>query len=126
MLSERESKENFSTVDPLRILDALSKIPIWSWNYRAQDPTVRHVGPVAEDFHTAFGLGENNTHISNVDVNGVALTAIQGLHSLVMEKTKRIEQLELKNQSLSDRLTDLESHLRQLQIGSAVDPISLP
>ena len=39
------------------------------------------MGPMAQDFYAAFGLGEDDTHISTVDADGVALAAIQGLYA---------------------------------------------
>eukprot|EP00960_Hanusia_phi_P048154 758786-Hanusia_phi.AAC.4 len=33
-------------------------------------PQVRHMGPMAQDFFTAFGLGEDPTRISSVDLDG--------------------------------------------------------
>ncbi len=39
------------------------------------------MGPVAQDFSAAFGLGETDTMISTVDADGVALAAIQGLNA---------------------------------------------
>ena len=32
---------------------------------------VRHMGPMAQDFFMAFGLGEDPTRISSVDIDGV-------------------------------------------------------
>ncbi|CAM3987306.1 hypothetical protein MEZE111188_19330 [Mesobacillus zeae] len=47
-----------------------------------------HIGPTTQDFHADFGLnGEDNKHISNVDIQGVALAAIQGLN----EKNEKIK-----------------------------------
>ena len=42
---------------------------------------MRHLGPTAQDFRAAFGLGHNDTTISSVDAPGVALAAIQGLNA---------------------------------------------
>ena len=49
------------------------------WNDKSQDESVRHIGPTARDFAAALGVGENDTTISTVDADGVALAAIQGL-----------------------------------------------
>ncbi len=46
--------------------------------YKTQDG-VRHMGPMAQDFHRAFGLGESRRYIDSVDADGVALAAIKGL-----------------------------------------------
>ena len=44
----------------------------------------RHLSPMAQDFHAAFGLnGTDDKHIATVDEGGVALAAIQGLNEKV-------------------------------------------
>ena len=89
-ISDRNMKANFDTVDGLQVLNALAGIPIQTWNYKAQDAAIRHIGPMAQDFHAAFGVGENDTTISTVDGQGVALAAIQGLYKLVQQKDAQI------------------------------------
>ena len=37
------------------------------------------MGPMAQDFFAAFGLGDSDKHITTVDADGVALAAIRGL-----------------------------------------------
>lgn len=81
--SSREVKENFAPVDSQEVLDRVASLPITSWNYQAQDPSVRHIGPVAEDFHATFGVGDDPQHIASLDTGGVALAAIQGLNQKV-------------------------------------------
>jgi len=72
---------------------------------------VRHLGPVAQDFHAAFGLGESETAIGTVDADGVALAAVQGLNEVVKEKDAQIQALREKNQELELRLKTLESRV---------------
>ena len=79
-LSDRNLKANFSDVNGTSILMRVVSLPIQFWNYKSQDPSIRHIGPMAQDFAAAFGVGENNTTISTVDAEGVALAAIQGLY----------------------------------------------
>ncbi len=64
-----------------------------TWNYRSQDAAIRHIGPVAQDFYAAFGVGEDDRHISTIDADGVALAAIQGLYQVVQQKETRIADL---------------------------------
>ena len=52
------------------------------------------MGPMAQDFRAAFGLGPDDKHITSVDSDGVALAAIQGLHRAGQEKDARIAALE--------------------------------
>lgn len=103
-LSDRGSKANFSAVDARELLTRLSRVPVQSWNYRTQDPEVRHIGPTAQDFHAAFGFGEDAQHISTVDAQGVALAAIQGLYDLMREKDAEIAALRAQVEALQQRL----------------------
>ena len=77
--SDRARKENFAEVKPRDVLERLASMPIQKWNYK-DDAKVRHIGPMAQDFHAAFGVGPDEKHIAMVDADGVALAAIQGLH----------------------------------------------
>jgi len=79
-LSDRESKENVVAVDARQVLDHLAQLPIATWNYKSQETSVRHIGPMAQDFFSAFGVGEDQRHITGVDADGVALASIQGLN----------------------------------------------
>jgi trimeric autotransporter adhesin len=78
-LSDRAVKADILAVDPRTILARLAAVPITTWRYRTQDASVRHIGPMAQDFYAAFGVGEDARHISTVDADGVALAAIQAL-----------------------------------------------
>src|SRR5205814_6616494 len=79
-LSDRTLKANFQAVDGRDVLQRLVSLPVSTWNYTAQAPSIRHLGPTAQDFRAAFGLGEDDTTISTVDAQGVALASIQGLY----------------------------------------------
>ena len=48
------------------------------------------MGPMAQDFYAAFGLGADDRHIVTVDADGVALAAIQGLRDMLREKDAEI------------------------------------
>lgn len=102
--SARASKENFAAIDKQEILTRLADIPIETWSYKVEDPSIRRMGPVAQDFYAAFGLGQDDKHISTVDANGVALAAIQGLYELLKEKDARIAQLEARLEKLEKQV----------------------
>jgi hypothetical protein len=76
------------------VLEQLDGVPIATWNYKAQDKSIRHIGPMAQDFAAAFKVGGDEHGISTVDADGVALAAIQGLHEALREKDARIQALE--------------------------------
>jgi trimeric autotransporter adhesin len=93
-LSDRNAKENVKLVSGREVLERLDTIPIATWNYKAQDKSIRHIGPMAQDFAAAFKVGEDDHGISTVDADGVALAAIQGLHQEITQKDARIQTLE--------------------------------
>lgn len=99
-LSDRASKDSFAPVDGQALLSALASVPVMSWHYRAQPASVRHLGPTAQDFRAAFGLGGDEQHISTVDADGVALAAVQALYRLLQEKEIQIHQLEQRLERL--------------------------
>jgi hypothetical protein len=111
--SDREAKENFRAVDTYAVLDKLCALPLTEWNMKAQAPSVRHLGPMAQDFHAAFGLGgDDDKRICSVDLDGVAFAAIQGLNRKLEEesqaKNSQIAALQEKNAALETRLHALE------------------
>jgi hypothetical protein len=108
--SDRDAKENLQPVDTMDVVARLADIPIATWNYQSQDPAIRHIGPMAQDFNALVdGLGgEGETYINSLDADGVALAAIQGLYQLSQEQAARIEELELQNSDLEARLAALE------------------
>ena len=115
-LSDRAAKDDVQPVDGRTVLDKLTSMPLSTWRYKAQAPEVRHLGPMAQDFHAAFGVGEDERHISSVDADGVALAAIQGLNEKVESGKRkaetRMEQLEKENVELKARLGVLEQLLK--------------
>ncbi len=121
-ISDRALKENFRILDGREVLHRLSLIPITEWNYKAQDTSIRHIGPMAQDFYAAFGLGESNRHISTIDADGIALLSIQALYELSLEKEKKIEQLTKEIEMLraadakkSQEITELKARLEALE-----------
>ena len=88
------SKENISLVDSVNVLERVLALPIAAWNYKDDGESIRHLGPMAQDFYRLFGLGGTDEGISSLDTTGVALAAIQGLHELLEEKDAKIADLE--------------------------------
>ncbi|NOG55161.1 MAG: hypothetical protein HND57_12705 [Planctomycetes bacterium] len=110
-VSDRNRKEHFEPLDSREVLRKVSAIPMTTWNYKSQDPSIRHMGPMAQDFSAAFGLGADELRINTIDADGVALAAIQGLHSLVVEQESIIDAQADRIDSLEDRLEILEKQL---------------
>jgi hypothetical protein len=106
-VSDRGRKENLKPVDNQELLARLATIDIATWNYIAQDPSIRHIGPMADDFNGLVdGLGgEGEDYINSLDADGVALAAVQGLYE--------------QNQALQQRVDDLEARLAAVETGSS-------
>jgi len=116
-VSDRDAKENFEPVDPQAVLEKVAQLPITTWNYKAQDDSIRHIGPMAQDFYAAFGVGEDDTHISTVDADGVALAAIQGLYRRNQALEEEVKTLRAENEALRGQLVDLEARVEALEQG---------
>ena len=105
--SDRDLKTRIEAIDPATVLDKVASLPMNAWEYRDQ-PGVRHIGPMAQDFQAAFGLGRDDTSISVVDASGVALASIQALE-------KRNAELEAGNADLQQQLGAMREELDQVK-----------
>lgn len=107
-ISDREQKENFTPIDASEVLDRVADLEITSWNYTAEGTSVRHLGPMAQDFKAAFGLGSTDKAIFLVDADGVALTAIQALN-------RELESLREENATLRRNLESVDARLADVE-----------
>jgi hypothetical protein len=105
--SDRSIKTDFLPVSPREVLDKVCTLPLQSWRYKTEPDGIRHLGPVSQDFYGAFGLGEDDRHITTVDEGGVALAAIQGLNELMQTKDQQIGALEKEVAELKAQVTRL-------------------
>jgi hypothetical protein len=106
IMSDRNAKTDITPLDHKEVLSKLAELPVTGWSYTAA-PAHHHVGPMAQDFHAAFQLGNDDRRISTIDADGVALAAIKGL----------IAELESRQQRSAEqarRLAELESELATL------------
>jgi hypothetical protein len=86
-VSDSTLKENIRPVNGDEILEKLSELEVSRWNYKTQDESIQHIGPMAQDFYRLFGVGTNNTTITTVDPDGISLAAIKAL----IDKNKKLE-----------------------------------
>ena len=100
MVSDRDAKEDVEPVDGRDVLERLAGLEISTWTYRSQAGEVRHMGPMAQDFHAAFGLGLGEKTIDSLDPSGVALAAIQGLQARLAEDEAEITRLRSEVEAL--------------------------
>lgn len=105
LISDRAAKANFGTVDPADMLERVRALPITTWNYRTDDASVRHIGPMAQDFAAVFGVGVNDRTIHPMDGQGVALAAIQAL-------ADQVAALQVEQQRLLEQIASLQARCR--------------
>lgn len=121
--SDRNKKENFTTIDPLAVLAKVVALPVTRWNYKAE-PGVSRIGPMAQDFHAAFDLGPDDLTIAQTDESGVAFAAIQGLHELMRTKDDVIARQAQRLDVQQQRIDDLEARLSRIEAASvAAHPV---
>jgi hypothetical protein len=115
-LSDRNAKTGITTIDPQEVLKKVSDLPVTAWQY-THDPNRRYIGPMAQDFRAAFSLGFDNKHISTLDTDGVALSALKGLIAELQDRKDR-------SAAQARRLAELEAELLELreQMQSARPP----
>jgi hypothetical protein len=94
--SDSTLKQVTGEVNGREILDKLADLQISKWSYKSQDPSIQHIGPMAQDFYGQFGLGDNEKNLPIIDAVGIALAAIQELN----RKTEEIDALKLQVQEL--------------------------
>ncbi len=116
-LSDREAKADFAPFDSEQILSRLAALPIQTWRYKAQPGGIRHLGPAAQDFYAAFGIGEGDRTISTVDADGVALASIQALYGKLQERDAELSAVKAQNQALRQELGQLEARVDALEAG---------
>jgi hypothetical protein len=80
---------------------------------------------MAQDFHAAFGVGEDDTTISTVDAQGVALAAIQGLYQIVQAQQAEIAQLKAQANTASQATQTNQSSLQTGSLLPALVGLSL-
>jgi len=111
-LSDRNAKTGIVPLDDDAVLAKVDALPISRWSYKTEHG-VRHVGPMAQDFYAAFGVGEDDKHITSIDEDGVALAAIKALHA---ENAQLRTRLATVTASHSAKIAAMQA---QLQILSA-------
>ncbi|MBD2341186.1 tail fiber domain-containing protein [Calothrix sp. FACHB-156] len=102
--SDRNVKEAVVEADVHSILQGIASLPITSWQYKDQGETIRHIGPMAQDFAATFKVGESDRTINVVDANGVALAAIQALYQVIQKQDSQINELQTQLLELKQQI----------------------
>jgi hypothetical protein len=117
--SDRNLKTDVARLDDAAVLEKVAQLPISRWSYKSERG-VRHVGPMAQDFYAAFGVGEDDKHITSIDEDGVALAAIKALHAHVNVLEAKNAQLRAASASQSARIAAMQAQLQRLSAQVAV------
>ncbi len=125
--SDRAMKTNVARIDDAEVLDKVASLPISTWSY-VSERGVRHVGPMAQDFYAAFGVGEDDRHITSIDEDGIALAAIKALRAQNATLQARTATLRAQNATLTAqqrelRSKDLQLHTTQVVMQHEIDQL---
>jgi hypothetical protein len=110
VISDRNRKQDFHAVDGEDLLARLRGVPVTTWRYRDEaDRSTLHIGPMAQDWHRAFGFSRDATTINMSDFDGVNLAAIQALERRTAALQAENAGLRAQNRRLEERLERLEA-----------------
>jgi hypothetical protein len=116
VISDRNRKEGFLALDGEDLLLRLRGVPVTTWRYRDEvDRTVRHVGPMAQDWQRAFGLSADATTINMSDLDGVNLAGVKALDARTTAQAERIRELEAQVAELRQMVQALAAQRQQPQ-----------
>jgi hypothetical protein len=74
---------------------------------------------MAQDFHAAFGLGDDDRRINTLDPDGISLKAIQALDARTQRTQQAIEQLRDENAALRRTLEMLQREIEALTVSAS-------
>ncbi|MDB4948604.1 MAG: hypothetical protein JWM27_1253 [Gemmatimonadetes bacterium] len=104
--------ENVSGED---VLTRLRTVPIRTWSYRVDPDGIRHLGPMAQDFRAAFGLGNDSTSIGTVDADGVSLAGVQALDRRTTTQQATIDRQQQTIQAQAREIAELRARMERVE-----------
>lgn len=119
--SSRTLKNNYEPVHGEDVLIRLRSVPVTTWSMIGGEE-VRHLGPVAEDFWQAFGLGLGETTIGMGDIDGVTFAAAKALEARTTDlqaqlnaRTTQVVELQGQVDAQAALIARMEERLRALE-----------
>jgi hypothetical protein len=100
-------KAGFTPVETDAVLDGVVSLPLTKWHYAFEPSEVQHIGPMAQDFKAAFGVGTDDKQIFTIDADGVSFAAIQAL-------SRKLDSLSAAQRTLERENADLRTQLQHL------------
>ena len=124
ILSDSSKKENINLIDGAAYLSALNAINVYKWNYKSQADSIRHIGPMAQDFKRLFQIGVDETMINSGDFDGINLMLLKALQQELLQKEdliKELNRLELLLEELEKQKNTMNHKLNEIEKRIAVD-----
>ena len=116
VISDRNRKENFTDVNLEDVLARIRVLPISTWRYIGEeDRTVRHIGPMAQDWNAAFKFNADDQTINMSDLDGVNLAAVKALEARTSRQAAELDELKAE-------LAELRQVLDEMKVLRAAKP----
>jgi len=110
VISDRNRKMDFRNIDGEHLLTTLRSVPVTTWRYKdEEDKTTLHIGPMAQDWHQAFGFTTDDKTINMSDLDGVNLAAVKALEARTAEQAEQIKTLQAQLDELRAAMQKLTS-----------------
>jgi hypothetical protein len=106
-LSDSNAKTKVVAIKPREVLSKVAALPVTEWEYKV-DPNRRYFGPMAQDFHAAFHLGDDKT-INTLDADGVLFLSVKGLLEEIKLRDAAIEELRTKSAEVDELKAELQA-----------------
>lgn len=116
--SSKELKENFKTPEEIDVLGKIKQLDIKQYNFKGDNTSLIHIGPMAESFNTVMNTGltsdvnESPNNIGMISINDIAGTALAGVQELI----KKVEALEARVAEQELIIKDLTERVNKLEM----------
>jgi trimeric autotransporter adhesin len=115
-ISDRNRKELFLPVDGESVLARIRGIPVTTWRYISEeDRSVRHMGPMAQDWDRAFGFSGDSTTINTGDFDGVNFAAVKALEERTAMQQAEMAALRADNEALRGQVAERDRRVESLE-----------
>ncbi|MFT5820842.1 MAG: hypothetical protein ACI8ZM_002090 [Crocinitomix sp.] len=114
MISDRNKKRNISLLTPLDYSAEFDSLNVLSWNYIGHNTI--HIGPIAQDFYSTFGVGEKPYLINMIDSDGATFLGVKKLNEEInnQPKAEEVEAIEKELENEKAKLDAIEQRINEL------------
>lgn len=118
--SSRFLKDRNRPIDGLDHVERLRSFEVMRWSYdyekdlNLDGELMTHIGPFAQDFYRAFGLGGSDKTITPLDVSGVAMRGLQEIHKNTLIQKQDVWSLQSIFDDISSLAATIFSELKNI------------